>query len=67
MLARLQVTRPKLYHRILELMSPDEALHGKDFMPELPKHTIIVMKDKNKKNNTVQTKITKYFRRLRPL
>ena len=64
LLARLRATRPALYRQIMAVMTPDEALFGTDYMAALPEHTIIVMKDRSPAKHMVQTKITKYFRRV---
>ena len=67
-LARLGTKRPVLHARCIELLSPDECLYGLDTMPALPDYVVIVMKDKDRADShLVQTKITKYFRRARPV
>ena len=64
LMARLQVRKPKWHDAILAIMTPDEMLDGKDTMPVLPEHSVIVMKSgpPKTKNRLLQTRITKYFR-----
>ena len=67
LMARLRVNRPTLWGQIMDMMSPDEALDGRDTMRPTSGRVALVMKNRMKPKpttNLVQTKITKYFRRV---